>query len=543
MSVRDPLQRSWIALLAIVSCALAAAAVEQHAVGWNELSHFAQVRAFANGTPRIDRFHHSTGDRAFYQGHWYSDKAPGLALFVLPVYKLVPATDIVKPAGYGALHVLVVWGCTLPFLVIMLLAYFLVERKDPGQGVAVALTLGLGTILLPFATMLFSHVFSACLGFTAFLLLDRERRRDQAGDGLGLVAAAGLLCGYALATEYPLAVLVALLGLYVGWRPRPLTALLVFGGGVFVGLIPLFAYDWWAFGSPLHLSYESVAANSSGVLGLGAPSLASAVRLLVSERGLFVVTPVTAAAIAGIVMLYREGRRMDALVPAAVIAGYFAYDVCYYLPFGGSVPGPRFLITMLPFLALPLAATHRRAPLATLSLAAISAATMIAATVTLPILSLYSSNRVWWRMLERGSFTTRGDTIYVFAFFALLAVLAAALATARPRVTRLDLKLTAFAIGSWLVIERAGPTLLAHDAGGGHPTVLVVVIAVSIALVAVLVQVARGSRLALVAGLPLAALAVRGLDRTTLGLILALASIALLAALSAIARPQRRVAV
>ena len=103
--------------------------------------------------------------------------------------------------------------------------------------------------------------------------------------------------------------------IYVGWRRQPRNALVAYGAGVLVGLIPLLVYDAWAFGSPFHLSYSYVAANSSGVLGLGAPSVKNALRLLVADRGLFVVTPVTAAAIAGIVILWREGRRHDALVP------------------------------------------------------------------------------------------------------------------------------------------------------------------------------------------------------------------------------------
>ena len=155
-----------LGIVAIVALAFAAACIEQHAVGWNELSHYAQVRAFASGTARIDLWHHSTGDRAFFDGHWYSDKAPGLALFVLPVFLLVHGLNLLSPS-YGTLHLLVVFGGTLPFLVIMLLAYRLVERRDRGNGAVVAVMLGAGTILLPFATMLFSHVFSACLAFAA----------------------------------------------------------------------------------------------------------------------------------------------------------------------------------------------------------------------------------------------------------------------------------------------------------------------------------------------------------------------------------------
>src|ERR1700690_1897401 len=87
-----------IGALAIVCLALAATSIEQHAVGWNELSHYAQVRAFDSGTPRIDRWHHTTGDRALYDGHWYSDKAPGLALFALPAYHVVHGLHLLSPS-------------------------------------------------------------------------------------------------------------------------------------------------------------------------------------------------------------------------------------------------------------------------------------------------------------------------------------------------------------------------------------------------------------------------------------------------------------
>src|SRR5438876_5612504 len=55
-------------------------------------------------------------------------------------------------------------------------------------------------------------------------------------------------------------------------------------------------------------------------------------------------------------------------------------------PFGGGSPGTRFLIPMLPFLGVPLAAAYRRFPAVTLALALPSAATMLAATVTQPLL-------------------------------------------------------------------------------------------------------------------------------------------------------------
>ena len=520
-------------LLAVFLCALAALVVEQHAVGWNELSHFVQVRAFAAGTPRIDRWHYLTGDRAFFHGHWYGDKAPGLAFFVLPVFKALQLTHVIKATGYGGLHVLVLFGSTAPFLLILVLVRRVVERLDPGYGTPVVVTLGLGTILLPFATMLFSHEFSACLGFCAYILIDRERRhRGEEGTGFGSLAIAGVLCGYALSTEYPLVLLVLVLGAMVVWRPRPAAAALTFGAGIAIGLIPLLGYDWWAFGDPLHLSYQSVSANSSGLLGMTGPTLSKAVRLLFADRGLLVVTPVVGAAVAGIVVLWREGRRYDALVPAVVCTSYYAFDLSYYLPFGGSVPGPRLMLVMLPFLAVPLAAAYRRAPLATASLALISIVTMVVSTITLPILALTMPNRTWWHMLWHGTFTTRGITpaLFFLFIFAACGVCAWSLRSVRP--TARDLALTAVAVGGWFVIEQTGPLLLAPGVQTAKDTILVGLIALGVVLIAILASVARGTKQAVIAGLPLVALMAHQFNHASQILVIAGVSLLLLGGLA-----------
>jgi len=537
MPARSPWSRLTLGAVAVAFFAVACAAVYQHIIGWNEVSHFAQVRAFDHGTAIINPYARSTGDRAYYHGNYYSDKAPGMGLFLLPFYHVVVSTGLVPPAGIGTIHLLVVFGCVLPVAIMLLLAYWLVEKQDPGWGAAVAITLGVGTLLLPFSTMLFSHVLSGCLGFIAYCLLWRERRRaPDHGAGIGLIVAAGILVGYGISIEYPLALLTVVLGVYVGMRQAPAKALLAYGGGVLIGVVPLLLYDWSVFGSPFHVSYASVAANSTGILGMEWPSVQSAVRLLVSDRGLLVVTPVVAAAIAGIVVLCREGRREDALVPAAVVAAYFGYNVCYYLPFGGAVPGPRFLITMLPFLALPLAAAYRKAPIATLSLAIVSAATMAVATVTLPILSTAASTRTWWRLLEAGHFDTPNANVAAFGVFAVLAILLAARATRKFRVTRRDLELAVVGLASWFALRRAGPVLLAHDLAARQKWGLVVLLVIGVVLTAVIVRVARGHGLAWLAGVPVAALAARGFDHTTVALCLAALSVGLLVVLP---RPHR----
>ena len=516
-----------LGVVSIVCCAIAVGAVQQHSIGWNEASHYAQVRAIDHGTPIIDRYQRTTGDKAYFEHHYYSDKAPGLAFLTLPAYHVLRAAGITRLIP--TVHMLVLFGCLLPAVAMMLAAYWLVQRRDPGLGTVVALTLGLATLILPFATLYFSHVLSASLGFLAFCLLWLERER---GTNLALVAGAGALVGYGVSTEYPLALLAVLLGVYALWREAPLKAGLAYGTGLFVGLLPLLLYDWWAFGSPFHLSYSYVAANSSGVLGLGAPSLRRAVELLVADRGLLVVTPVVAAGFAGLVILYREGRRRDALMPAAVVAGYIAYNACYYLPFGGGVPGPRFLITMLPFLAVPLAAAYRKAPIATLSLALVSAMIMVLATLTGPVLATSQSTHTWWLRLRLGHFRTPVVTVWLFGLFAMLAIAAAARATPRPRVSRIDLGLAVLGLGGWYAISRVGPALLHSDLSSGHISGLIALLAIGIALAAIITRTAMGNLLAVLAGIPVVALAVRSFDHAPLTLVLAAVSVGLLVVLS-----------
>src|ERR1700722_15420978 len=53
--------------------------------GWNQNSRFDLIRALAeHGTVRIDAYAQNTGDKATFEGHTYSDKAPGQALTAVP---------------------------------------------------------------------------------------------------------------------------------------------------------------------------------------------------------------------------------------------------------------------------------------------------------------------------------------------------------------------------------------------------------------------------------------------------------------------------
>ncbi|MGI9099097.1 MAG: hypothetical protein ACR2H2_11530 [Solirubrobacteraceae bacterium] len=179
-------------------------------------------------------------------------------------------------------------------------------------------------------------------------------------------------------------------------------------------MAPLLVYQWWAFGSPLHMTYANAVAktgmsghdvlglNDGGFFGITAPRLVDGLSLLVGGRGLLTLTPVLVMAAAGVVAMYREGHRAEARAIGALTLAYLVYNAGYWLPFGGGSPGPRFLIPILPFLAIGLGPAWRRWPAQTLALAVISATTMVTATMSYPMIGVNDAG-VWLRRMLDGS--------------------------------------------------------------------------------------------------------------------------------------------
>jgi len=58
-------------------------------VWWTSNTHLNLVRAIVDENRfEIDSFYNNTGDRSYYNGHYYSDKLPGLSFLSTPIYFL-----------------------------------------------------------------------------------------------------------------------------------------------------------------------------------------------------------------------------------------------------------------------------------------------------------------------------------------------------------------------------------------------------------------------------------------------------------------------
>jgi hypothetical protein len=334
--------------------------------GWNQNARFDLVRAIVEqGTLSIDPYAENTGDKAERDGHFYSDKAPGVSLMAVPMYAVLNAAagDLRETDRFQgwASYLCTLWAVSLPSAVAVVMLYLLCGGLGLPPPVAAAVTLAyaLGTLAFPYSTLLYGHQSAAAFAFIAFALL-AQVRHSGSPPGRGRLVMAGFALGWAVVIEYPAALSLAVIGIYsLAWvRPRPRLAWMALGA--LVGLAVLFAYHDLAFGGPLTLPYRfsvQQPRHRGFFMGLGIPSGRTLYYILLDEyRGLFYGSPWLLLAVPGAWLLLSDRRfRPEGAVCVAVALLYVGLNASLSDWHGGWGMGPRHLVAALPFLALAVA--------------------------------------------------------------------------------------------------------------------------------------------------------------------------------------------
>lgn len=378
--------------------------------GWNQNSRFDLVRAVVEqGTFIIDHYQHNTGDDSVRDGHYYCDKAPGASALCVPVYwltyQLAGAPDPVPLTWLAwAVWLAIVLAIGVPSAIAATFVARLALRLGlaPPAAYAVALLSGLGTMSLPYSTLLYGNQLAASLMVVAFCLLI-EVRHGAAATAMRMLMV-GALLGYAAATEYPAVLIggpIAIYGLFIaGWREARFA---VIGGLVPIAL--LLAYHWASFGSPFAFPYDySVwpTPHTGWFMGIGVPRSDALKSILFGEyRGLFNTTPWLLAAVPGAVVLLRR-HRIEAIVCIWSVLAFLWLNSSIPPWDGGWAAGPRYLVPMLPFLSVLAGGVfleekqergmkrhslHLAAGVLFMALAAFSVASMFAVTAVKPEIS------------------------------------------------------------------------------------------------------------------------------------------------------------
>jgi hypothetical protein len=358
---------------------------------WNQNSRLNLVLAMVDDrTVQIDKYVANTGDYALYKGHAYTDKPPGLSFIALPAYYLLqPLIDtpfvrerlerIGAGAAFGATlneqgtglradkirfaiaqYVLTLVAVATPAALLGVLLYAALCRLGLSslQAAFGTLAYGLATPALPYAGNFYSHQLVAALLFGAFFVA-WPAGAQKAMPGRPFVSAllCGLLLGWAVISEYPVAPAAAIIGLYAlarrGWRWLLPLAL----GGAIPGIL-LISYDLAAFGTILPVGYAYSALwqeqHHTGFMSLTYPQPAALWGLFFSVfRGLFVRAPWLLLAVAGYVLWWRSKHQRSEwwlllLVPLSITLIYSSSGMWW----GGFSVGPRYIVPLLPFIAL-----------------------------------------------------------------------------------------------------------------------------------------------------------------------------------------------
>ena len=413
---------------------------------WNQNSRLALTRALVeHGDVTIDDWHVTTGDKSYRDGHFYSDKAPGVSLLAtvpyaafvlarratgaeLPGVRVVPLDPAIEAAGatpspeerlpgdvliYDRATFVALWLCrmfavSLPTLLAGAL-FYLVMLRELGGDRRLASFAGLiwllATPALGYACGFYGHQLVADLLLASFALVVLGDHHQRLAPSVGL--AIGTLLGWAVLTEYTAAVPVALLVAWASWRRDARFGAWICAGGLPWALV-LAGYHTWAFGGPLKTGYDFVyldefAEGMAVNYGIGTPQLDVLAQLLFgSYRGLFYLSPVLLLAAWGLGVRLWLGtealetdtsedasgdpalRRGDLGLGLAIIAYYLLLNSGYYMWDGGASLGPRHCVPMLAFLCLGLGPALRQVPRATAILGVVACAQIVLITAAGP---------------------------------------------------------------------------------------------------------------------------------------------------------------
>jgi hypothetical protein len=290
-------------------------------------------------------FIHAGGDGYYLtrrEGHYVSTYPVAASLLAVPVYALSAAGPMDGSSNFIA--ELDKLSAALIVALSVVLIYFTARRMSSNTWalfIAAAYAFGSSSFSTS-SQALWQHGPSQLALAAALYCLVRGREEPQ------WVARAGFPLAFAIVSRPTDLVMVLPIGIYLLLRHRRSLP------GVAATAVPPLAfhfwYTWTYFGDPFRLQLSLTDANLWST-----PFLVGLTGILFSPaRGLFVYSPVFAAAIVGGVRSWvRGGDPLLRAVSAGVILNVALYSR-WVMWWGGHSYGPRLLADLLPFLALLL---------------------------------------------------------------------------------------------------------------------------------------------------------------------------------------------
>ena len=385
--------------------------------GYNQATRLDVLHAvFTEGTIAIDSFHENTGDKIEWNGHYYSEKAPGVVVMAAPAFATIYAVlgavsiDINGDLGWKISE----WFTTvfsvglLAALSALCLLSLLKKYTNPQTAFMSTVTFYLGSLVFTYAGMLFSHAVTASLLVIALWALDNSvGLMSQGSESKRYSLLVGLCLGLAIACEYTSALSAGAILLFILLKNRRMAVYVLVGSITPLLSIPL--NNYLISGMMFSLPYEHVTdfpGMKKGFFGIGLrPDITVIWQLLGSQyRGLFFWSPFLLLSIPGYRSIWNKNTvalGLFSLVPIASVVLISSYSYWH----GGWALGPRHLATAIPFIIIPAAFGCQRFPRTGFLLGAISIMLTSLGTVLQPLApegNLHPVTNLYIPMLLKG---------------------------------------------------------------------------------------------------------------------------------------------
>ncbi len=276
-----------------------------HWIGWNEYSRFDLTRAIVDeGKLEIDTFHNNTGDSAYYKGHYYSDKAPGMSFLAAPVYffakhffsdystpvyissnitsqknvydghdfsktvkmtvrifstvNIFPSVLELNSMFLVTIFTSVLFSSAGVILIYRISRFFI---QNDRQRIFASFVYGLGTLIFPYATVFFEHSTATFFAIASFYFIFMQQKKIYIKKFFisGLLAGIGVMVSYInLLVTVPIVIYTAFI-----YRKKLFAVLLPLIAGFVIGVAPLIIYNIFIFGNLSETSYNYVAMDSA----------------------------------------------------------------------------------------------------------------------------------------------------------------------------------------------------------------------------------------------------------------------------------------
>lgn len=317
-------------------------------------------------------------DVAQHNGKYYSGFPPGPTILAIPLYAITkpifkfispffanfPTAEIIPvPQNILTLHFFCTIFIIIPLSALLVVLFYKILddfSQNKKYKLLTTFVLGFGTLLFYYSTAYYAATIGLfCLFFSFYLLFKIKIKKIKSI----LLILSGFSAGAVILINYLQIPVIILLFFYLLTFIRD-KRVFFFLIGVAAPIICILFYQWLIFGNPFTTSYHfrpnlEFLGLSHGFLGLTYPHLKTLYLLTFSlYRGIFIYSPILLLAFYGLILKIRGkwASEMWLILSIFLVSFFINAAMQEEIQWAGTFMafGPRHLLTVVPFLMLPL---------------------------------------------------------------------------------------------------------------------------------------------------------------------------------------------